>query len=85
MTPNENATIYESTFEGARPIAKYIALVSTDSDSRVTYAQLQTGLERPLKAAATYTLLTTPWPKSEAKLAVKEEVLQDGLVVDSFN
>ena len=43
-----------------------LAPISADSDSRVTYAHLQTGLERPLKVAATYTPSTTPWPKSEA-------------------
>ena len=37
-TPHENATIYESTSEGARQIAKYIAPIFTDSDARVTYA-----------------------------------------------
>ena len=35
-TPNENATVYESTFEGAQ---KCIAPVSTDSDAHVTFAQ----------------------------------------------
>ena len=57
---SENATICENASEGARPTDKHIVPVSTDSDSRGTYAQLQTGPGRPVKAAGTYTPSTTP-------------------------
>ena len=48
--------------EGARQIAKHIAPVSADSESRATYAQLQTSLES-IRSAGVCTLSTTPWPK----------------------
>ena len=55
-TPNEEATIYESTFGGAKQIAKYAAPVSTDSASRVT---------RSLRATGVHARSTSPWSRAE--------------------
>ena len=56
--------IYDSTFEGAKRIARVTSPGSIDTMSRQAFAHLQTGLEIPLRSAGAYTLSTTPWPKT---------------------
>ena len=65
-TPHANTMIYNSTYEGAQPIADFArdtSVVAVDAITRKRIAKMQTGKEVPLRPTSGQILPESPWPK----------------------
>ena len=67
-TPHASAMIFNSTYEGATPIAAFMDDDSMDTEARRSLAKEQTGEETPCCSTSGYCLPGNPWPKSEEVL-----------------
>ena len=65
LTPHTSVMIYNSTYEGAEPIAELMNDDSVD-EARRCLGREQTGEETPLRSTSGYLRPTNPRPKTEA-------------------
>ena len=67
-TPHANTQVYNSTYEGARLIPRFMDDDSDDTMARRSLAQEQTGNEKPLRASSPFSAPVNPWPKKNESL-----------------